>query len=348
MSSSFLEDLAALWAARNPNKDSVHWTRLRWMLMTNGEAEPDDNIIIFGFDDRSAKPALVVKVPRSPQNKWMLQTEYDRLTDAWICLGRERAVSRLPEPLAMFDVKGQPALVLSYLDGKSWLRTSQKKFWRDARQVRDLFTDAAHSLRELNEYTAIALKSGEASKLSFIPKIEKFRQINVLTDNESQALTDLIDQLAVRASTATHKVLLQGDFWHGNTIRGSVYGKLMLLDWQYSRWSTDISLDVYMFLLAGALATVPRRSDRERAKALIDVLFRWQSDLVPAYLAAYGQPTGFSLLPIHYGLLMCCIEKSVRSVMDFGYNQYGDSFWVALFSELVKLEYGNEFHENIE
>jgi hypothetical protein len=46
-------------------------------------------------------------------------------------------------------------------------------------------------------------------------------------------------------------------------------------------------------------------------------------------------------------MLMCCIEKAVRSVLDFGYNQRGDATWMALFSELVNLRDVGGFYDDI-
>jgi len=347
MLSSFLEDLSSALSTLDNWKDRPSLRpRLTWVLMANGEAEPDDNIILFGFEGDSPKPIMVAKIPRLPKNEWMLQIEYDHLMEAWHRLGAQ-AVFRLPEPLALLRLRGQPALVLTYLDGESLLRASKKRFWEYSTQVRDFFVDSAQSLREMNDLTSVPLRTDLNLVASYIQKIEKFKELNNLSEHELNALGELVVCLNTQTLAATHMVLLQGDFWHGNIIRGSEHGKLMFLDWQYSHWSSDISLDVYMFLLAAALAAVPRRSDEERAKDAIRVLMNWRSGTIPAYLSAYGKPDRYSLLPARYGMLLCCIEKNVRSVIDFGHNQQGDSVWRALFSELVNLSEESDFCDGI-
>ena len=347
MTASFLDELSlVLISAENPSDHFNIKLPVDWLMLTNGEAEPDDNIVLFGFEANKSNPTLVAKVPRSPKNAWMLQIEHDRLRDAWQCLG-EQAYLRLPEPLAILSLSGQPVLVMSYLNGTSLLRTSQKRFWQNMNQTRDLFVDAAQSLREMNDITATLVRSDDDVRSSFLPKIIKFQELFSLSDTEQQILDEIAAMEKTQAAHVTHKVLLQGDFWHGNIVRGMPHGKLMFLDWQYSRWSKDVSLDVYMFLLAAALATVPRRSDEERAKGAIKTLFEWRAEILPAYLSAYGRPIDYSLLPARYGMLLCCIEKAVRSVIDFGHNQKGDLVWRMLFTKLVNISSESGFYDGI-
>ncbi|HXD09843.1 MAG TPA: phosphotransferase [Anaerolineales bacterium] len=319
---------------------------IAWLILTNGEAEPDDNIIVFGFEADRSLPTLVAKIPRSPKNAWMLQTEYDRLQDAWRCLGAQ-APLRLPKPLAMLTLDDQPVLVMSYLHGVSLLRTSPSRFWRNNNQIRELFIDSARALREMNEHTATLVSPDDDDLSDFLLKISKFRELFVLSEKEQAALDEIITLQKTQTADFTYKVLLQGDFWHGNIVRGKPHGRLMFLDWQYSRWSRDVSLDVYMFVLAAALAAVPRRMDKERAEDALKTLMQWRTEILPAYLSAYGRPVNYALLPARYGLLLCCIEKAVRSVIDFGSNQYGDSVWRVLFSKLVNMPEGGSFYEGI-
>ena len=344
---SFLEELsAALIKMETPTDHFNFRLPVDWLILTNGEAEPDDNIVLFGFAANKSNPTLVAKVPRSPKNVWMLKIEHDRLQDAWQCLG-EQAHLRLPEPLAMLSLSGQPVLVMTYLSGISLLRTSQKRFWQNKDQIRKLFVDAARSLREMNEITVTRVRSDDDVPSSFLPKLIKFRELFALSEREHQIIDEIAAMEKIHAEQVANKVLLQGDFWHGNIVRGMPHGKLMFLDWQYSRWSKDVSLDVYMFLLAAALATASRQSDEERAEGAIKTLFDWQADILPAYLSAYGKPINYSLLPTLYGLLLCCIEKSVRSVIDFGHNQNGDLVWRVLFSKLVNISDESGFYDGI-
>lgn len=347
MAVSLLNKLTAALGSLEDPAAALHLELpVEWLILSNGEAEPDDNIIVFGFEANGSLPTLAAKIPRSPKNAWMLKTEYDRLKDAWRCLGAQ-APFRLPEPIAMLTLDDQPVLVMSYLHGVSLLRTSPARFWRNNIHLRELFVDAARALREMNEYTATLVSRDDSNLSDFPLKISKFQELFVLSENERAALDEIIILQKKQVTDFTHKVLLQGDFWHGNIVRGKPHGKLMLLDWQYSRWSRDVSLDVYMFLLAAALASVPRRTDEERAEDALKTLLHWRTEIVPAYLGAYGRPINYALLPARYGLLLCCIEKAVRSVIDFGSNQHGDLVWRVLFSKLVNLPEGDSFYDGI-
>ncbi len=342
---SFLDKLSSALRSMDIRMgNSVVNFPLDWLMLANGDAEPDDNIILFGFESKKREPILVAKVPRLPKNASMLQVEYNRLKDAWECLGSQ-AGFHLAQPLAMLYLDDQPVLVLSYVDGISFLRTSQKGFWQDSSQISSLFVDAAQVLREMNERTATSANAKDDAHTSFLPKINKFQELFSLSTQEIHALSELDDMLKNQHALVTHKVLLQGDFWHGNIVRGK-HGKLLLLDWQYSRWCTDVSLDVYMFLLAAALSAVPRRSDRERAEDARKVLMRWRPDILPTYLSNYGKPVAYSLLDARHGMLLCCVEKAVRPVLDFGYIMDG-SVWRALFSRLVDLHEESGFYDGI-
>jgi hypothetical protein len=153
--------------------------------------------------------------------------------------------------------------------------------------------------------------------------------------DEERALSELVNTVNERLKTASHKVLLQGDFWHGNMIRDKQRGTLMLVDWQFARWSADVSVDVFFFLLAGALSATGNGSVEDRARSAYQLLRAWHTDVIPAYLAAYGQPEQYLLLPQKYGMLLCCVEKAVRSALEFGYSHPDDLLWRSLFSELL-------------
>jgi hypothetical protein len=40
------------------------------------------------------------------------------------------------------------------------------------------------------------------------------------------------------------------------------------------------------------------------------------------------------LLPEKYGMMLCCVEKSTRSALEFGYSHPDDLMWRYLFAEL--------------
>jgi aminoglycoside phosphotransferase (APT) family kinase protein len=330
---SFIDDLSAYVLSlclkdRQPFSSPFNWT-----ILSNGGADYHDSIILFGFEGEKLIPSLVAKTPRLPENGWALQAEYDRLVDLWIFLGPEAALC-LPQPIAMVTLRKQPVLIISYVHGESLLRMSKKVLWENPRRVLALAVDAARSLRDILDQTATSLAKGEQISSDFPQKVDKFKELYSLTESENRVIADLLERLETVRARASHKVLIQGDFWHGNMIREAHHGHLMFVDWQYSRWVTDVSLDVYLFLLAAALASVPKDSADEKVRGAVKILRNWQADIIPAYLAAFGKPTGYTLLPIKEGMLVCCIEKAVRASMDFGYHQADDQIWRFIFAEI--------------
>ncbi len=327
---SFIDSLttSVLSTSRHPIKND-----LNWLMLSNGAADLNDNIIFFGFEGNNIEPSFVAKVPRLPSNGWIVQTEYDRLVDMWRLLG-EDAPLHLPEPVALFDVGEQRVLVISYIRGEGLLFSAKKKLWHDPERVLELSLDVARSLRELHDSAAVKLEDHEQVPSDFLQKLEIFKQIFAPAEKETQVLLELARRFENQAGN--YRTLVHGDVWHGNIIRGSAHNTLIFVDWQYSRWSRDVNLDVYLFLLAGAL-TVSRGSPQERARSTIKVFMEWRQKIIPAYLTAYGAVDRFSLLPARYGMLVCCVEKAVRAVHDFGYNQFDGLIWRNLFSELVNI-----------
>jgi hypothetical protein len=57
--------------------------------------------------------------------------------------------------------------------------------------------------------------------------------------------------------------------------------------------------------------------------------------MIPEYLSAYGKPNHYGLLPPKQGMLLCCVEKAVRSALEFGYSHPDDALWRSLFTELM-------------
>ena len=311
--------------------------KVDWLLLSNGAADLNDNVIFFGFEDNDALPSYVAKVPRLPGNGWIVRTEYERLVELWNRMGVE-AADYVPEPLALFQAGQQQVLVISYVRGEGLLYSAKKRLWHDPKRVLALSREAALSLRTLHDRVSFSLDNREKASSDFSRKAEAFIKIYSPSDEELRALSELTG--CYMAQTANFRTMIQGDFWHGNIIRDAAHGNLVFVDWQYARWSTDVSLDVYLFLLAGAVAVSQGSSDKERAQSAMNVLRQWRSEIIPAYLAVYGAAERFSLLPARYGMMLCCVEKAVRAVLDFGYNQSDDMIWRNLFTELAMTDRG--------
>ncbi|HEX6033467.1 MAG TPA: phosphotransferase, partial [Anaerolineales bacterium] len=276
---------------------------------------------------------LVVKVPRLATNGWMLKTEYDHLVALWDCIGTD-AANYVPKPYALTSLQAIPVLVISHVPGESLTRLSRKAFWGDSRKVMGLAKEAGRTLRELNRLTESPIDREEVLHTDFQTRADKFRELFKLNAEEDRALSELVQAVNERSKVASHKILAQGDFWHGNMIRNRKRGTLMFVDWQFARWSVDVSLDLYFFLLAGALSATGKGAAKERARTAYQLLSDWRSDVIPQYLAAYGSPEHYTLLPQKQGMLLCCVEKSIRSTHEFGYNHSDDLLWRYLFAEL--------------
>ena len=327
---SFADELTRIVLAQSkPNLPRS----LRWTLHSNGGADLNDNVIFLGFERGKRNPSLVAKAPRLPSNNWVVQAEYARLSEIWSLLGAD-APRRLPEPIALAEVNGQAALVISYVDGQGLIQSPRNGLWRDPARLLGLARDAARSLREVHERAAKPLAAGERVPSDLPRKIEAFRKLFSPSEAESRLLAEL--EQAASAQVSTHKTLIQGDFWHGNIIRGAKNGDLMLIDWQYARWDSDVSLDVYLFLLAGALANTPLHDAQAKARGAAELLAQWRAEIFPAYLAAYGAADRSSLLPARLGMLQCCVEKATRAALDFGVNQSDAEAWRWLFYELTR------------
>lgn len=334
MLTSFVDDLSSFVLLLRDEKEELFSAPLHWTILSNGDADFHDNVIFFGLENNKEDPVLVAKVPRLVENGWMLQVEYDHLVELWNCI-HEDAASYVPKPYAMTTLQDRPVLVLSYVSGESLTRLSPWSFWRNSKQVSALAKDAARSLRNLNRLTARPIEKSESKDVWFPEKVEKFRGLFRITSEEERVLAALIETLNARVASSTHKVLVQGDFWHGNMIRDRKRGSLMFIDWQFARWSVDVSVDVYFFLLAGALSATKTEPVEQHAKAACCLLTEWRKDVIPEYLFAYGVPEDYILLPQKYGMLLCCVEKAVRSALEFGYSHPDDLLWRSLFAELM-------------
>jgi hypothetical protein len=341
MIQSFLEDLSAFALSLVESDHKLLLRPLRWMMLCNGDADFHDNVIFFGFNDSQTDPVLVVKVPRLIENGWMLKTEYDHLVELWNCIGEE-AAQYVPKPYALVTLQERSALMISYVSGESLTRLSRRSFWGNSEQVSALAKEAARALSNLNRLTKSLIVPGESLDSFFSEKADKFRELFPLTPGEDALLSDLVKAVEHRAAAATHKVIIQGDFWHGNMIRDERHGELKLIDWQFARWSVDVSMDVYFFLLAGALSASGDDPLEQRAKDAFGLLNEWRESVIPEYLSTYGTPHHYVLLPEKYGMLLCCVEKAVRSALEFGYSHPDDLMWRYLFAELLSWQDKNE------
>lgn len=331
----FLAELSAFALSISEGEHKLFAPPFHWVCLANGDADFQDNVIFFGFDDKQTDPALVAKVPRLSKNGWMLKVEYDHLLDLWDCIG-SAAVNYVPKPYGFTSIQDRSVLMISYVPGESLTRLSRKSFWEDSRRVAGLAREAARTLRDLNRLTARPIQRAGDLKLDLQNKVDTFREIFKPSAEEDRALSELLRTVSERSKTASQEVLIQGDFWHGNMIRDRKRGMLMLVDWQFARWSIDVSLDVYFFLLAGALSATGNGTAEERAKQAFSLLRGWRTDVIPDYLAAYGRPDHSLLLPEKCGMLLCCVEKAVRSALEFGYSHSDDRMWRYLFTEMLQ------------
>lgn len=335
MMKSFLDELSATALSLIEGEHQRFSAPMHWVCLANGDADFHDNVIFFGFDAKQAHPVLVAKVPRLHENGWMLQTEYDHLMMLWNCIGEE-AGKFVPRPYALTTIQERSVLLISYVAGESMTRLWLQSFWGDKEQVLSLAREAARTLRELNHLTESPIEPEDSLNRDLQIKIDKFKELFSISAEEDRALAALTKNFQERSKAASHKVLIQGDFWHGNMIRDKKRATLMLVDWQFARWSVDVSMDVYFFLLACALSATGANTVEERAKTAYQILSDWRADVIPEYLAAYGQPNDYVLLAQKQGMLRCCVEKAVRSALEFGYSHPDDLMWRYLFSQLQK------------
>jgi hypothetical protein len=308
---------------------------LQWMILTNGDSDPFDSVILFGFNPGQAEPSLVAKVPRMPQNSPPLEVEYKSLSQLWSLLG-PRAGSYLPRPVALLNLQGQPVLVITHISGDSLVRAASRPFWSQQGPALQLAKEAGCVLRELNDLASLPVDPAERLGANFEQRAAGFSDLFSLSREEESALAQVVQQAGAVAGNARRKVLVQGDFWHGNLIRRSSDRRLIFVDWQFAHWSLDVSPDVYLFPLAAALTGAAYGSTAERARGAAQLLDKWRAGFLPAYLSAYGSPSDYVLLPLKEGMLAACVEKAVRPALDFGYSHPDDLMWRLLFSELIE------------
>jgi hypothetical protein len=334
MMKSFPDELAAFAHSLLVEEDRLRSPALQWVCLANGDADFHDNVIFFGLHPKFTDPVLVAKVPRLIGDGWMLQREYDRLSELWACTGG-KAGEYIPRPYALTSLQGWPVLMIAYLPGESLTRLSRRSFWGNRREVAALAREVGRALRDLNDRTVQPIQPEASLYSSFQEKADTFRKLFELSPAEERTLSELSETVQERSKAASRQILIQGDFWHGNMIRDRKHGKLMFVDWQFARWSVDVSMDIYFFLLAGALVAAEKGPVEPRAERAARFLADWRAGVIPDYLEAYGRPDGYVLLPQKFGMMLCCVEKAVRPALEFGYRHPDDWLWRALFAELL-------------
>lgn len=328
----FVNNLTALLSSKlDANQYSLN--SVDWLLLSNGLTEFDENIIFFGFDKTSSTPSFVAKVPRLPKNIAVIQTEYERLLEICKIFG-ENAKFLIPQPIALSQIHNQPVLITTYVNGASLVRL---RITKDLPIFRSFSLKAAKTLRYVLDATMTKLLPGETVQSNFLQKAEKFKKMYPLQPTEIEAVDNLCDEITQTERNAAYRVLIHGDYWHGNIILEPKFGNYMLVDWQYSRWTHDASQDVYLFLLAGALATIPNSvAPQIRAQKAVRALLAWK-DIVQAYLSEFGRPDNYNIFPLRSGMLLCCIEKAVRASLELGFDREEDLVWFYFFRELLSL-----------
>lgn len=314
---------------------------LEWILVSNGGTYEHDSVILFGIvteNEKTSSPAFVAKVTRLPIHSWILEIEHNSLNILWDCMGENFSEKHFPKPLGLLSYGNQRALLISYLHGESMLQTSSASFWMDIENLAPFTLEIAEILNRIFCSTIKSIDYKSYSPFDFSKRVDQFVEMYPVTDTHTKIIENILNKLNTNSNNRTEKVLLHGDFWHGNLIREKKSRSLMVVDWQYARWSSDVSLDVYLFLLAGALVAANGTSSTEISQSLINVLYHWKDKIIPEYLRVFRFSKEYSLLPIKEGMLLCCIEKATRSKMDFGISQHDDMLWWHIFNKIIDMD----------
>src|SRR5688500_3038950 len=132
MMNPFMQELSDFALTLGDKGHGLLAAPVHWVMLSNGDADFHDNVIFFGFSNGQSTPRVVVKVPRLPDNVWMLRNEYDHHEELWSRLGAQ-AAEYLPKPYAMATLQSRSALMLSYIPGESLTRLSPRSFWSDSK-----------------------------------------------------------------------------------------------------------------------------------------------------------------------------------------------------------------------
>lgn len=312
-------------------KDKERFSDMKnWIMFCNGLTDFQETVIFFGIKNNRSYPSLVVKAPRMADSVWDAKSEYDRLVEYWNCLAY-KAYLRFPEPIALLDINGHPAMVTSFVEGES---LAYSNIVKDPKSFATFSIDVAKLLQELIVSTLIPLEDDEKITIDFDKKVTKFKNMYKLSADELMIVDNLLIEVQSFAKRATHKILVHGDFWHGNIILNKQHESLMLIDFQYSHWTNNASLDVYLFLLAGALSNIPDVAPEKRAQKAVELLSSWKTNILPDYFSIFGTTKNYTLLNLRSGLMFCCIEKAVRASIEVGYERELDLVWRYMFYEI--------------
>lgn len=327
---SFIDNLTFSISNYLP-KGKEHFSDIKsWVMFCNGLTDFEETMIFFGIKNNNSYPSLVAKVPRMLNSVWDAKAEYNHLIEYWNCLA-DNAYLHFPEPIALLSINGHPAMITSFVEGESLV---YNRIINDPKSFSIFSIAVAKLLHKLINYTISPLVEGEVVISDFDNKATKFKTMYILSPSELLVLEDLLIEVQSSAKSATHKILVHGDFWHGNIIRNKRFDSLMLIDFQYSHWSNNASLDVYLFLLAGALNNVNDLDPAKRAQKASELLFSWKSNIIPSYLSVFELHETYTLFSLRSGLLFCCIEKAVRASIELGYERDLDLVWRYMFYEI--------------
>jgi Phosphotransferase enzyme family len=331
----YLDSLVAThWQEWTESRDP--FPSLYWTLLANGDTFYFDNVVLLGTPVGDTKPIFVAKVCRLPAFDLTLNTEYKNIKTLWgIINGKISGV--LPHPYILAKHGNDHILLTSFLDGESLLSILHQKPNAENEFYVKLARSAAETLRFFHDMSSTPTAPLNEPGIRIEEKIRLFQQLFYLNPDETAYLDQLTKVFRENAVRSKQYVLLHGDFWQGNIIKQTDTGKLAVIDWQFSMWSPDASIDVYMYLLAGALASVPYNTEEKRAADTAHLLVEWQFDLIPNYLQAYGEVNGYGLLPVRDGMLLCCIEMATRTSFFFNTQYPNDWLWAKLFSGLYRL-----------
>lgn len=308
---------------------------LQWAVFVQSwDQSLDKNILLLCFDKKDSEPCLVAKVCRLPVNNWALEREFDNLSLMWKYLG-SLAPLHLQKCMPLQGRDKQQAFITNYISGNSLLSLEKYMLTHQRRNTfHKISCDASKVLSLCHHSTCVPLEGNEKPDSAYFKKIELFRSLYPLQKTEEVVLETLNTIIEQQIDVATRKVFLHADFWHGNILLNPA-GDLVVIDWQVSRWATDVSLDVYLFMLAALLKGTSYFPEKSRLDKIASTLKQWRVELIPNYLKTYSLPDGCTLLPESYGMILCCIEMAIRPIAVWG-RQEGDAVWYLLFRQLIK------------
>lgn len=305
--------------------------RLNWVLLTNGGSALHDNVVFLGIPVGQREPVLVAKACRWPDHNGTIRHEYRQLSAVWKQLG-DKAQNSIPRPLHLGQVGQDAVLVTDFFSGEE-MTDSLRGWAKRPDLLAAAFQKLAGWLRAFHEQTAVSITDNCSP---FPHYANLFCDMFSLTTAEQTAIARLVSEREAWQQKATKQILQHGDFWPGNIILRGQSQEIALIDWQFSRWTTNASHDLYFLLLASAIAMVQHPSLAVRGRQVAAQLQQWEASWLPDYLDAYGQPAEYTRLEARSGFLSCCVEAAARPMATFGIQQDDASLWRTIFGELVQ------------